>query len=635
MQTEAENYRPDIDGLRAVAVLSVVLFHAFPGWFRSGFIGVDIFFVISGYLISRIIIQDLAANSFSFVNFYLRRIRRIFPALFLLLAACLGFGWFALFPAEYELLGKHSAAGAGFMANFIFFYESGYFDVEAKLKPLQHLWSLGVEEQFYLVFPALLLLFWKSKRPLLWVALLLAASFTVNMLIRRTHPEADFYMPWTRFWELLAGVVIALSPERRRAWPFIPHLLSILGLLLLAVGFVAIRPDQAFPAHRALWPVAGTALLLAAGPQGALNRVLACRPCAALGLVSYPFYLWHWPLLSYLRIIQGEAPSAWAAAAAVLLALALACATYFAVERPLRFGPRAKTIKALSLAGLIAVTGCAGGYIYLRAGLPARASIAPYLQNFQQPLLPLFSAAVKAKQYSRQKVENARSAYITYLDLGRPATIAILGDSHATYAFPAIANYNADLHNKMGGVNTLALAQGGNTLFSCLAGDDFYKEGLCEMYLQKLETDNKISSIFVFAYNGYWQKPDRQKIFVTAISNLRQRLSDKKIFIVADNPTLDEDIKYYMSRPFRYSHDFHKTKVDVYKEQKEYLEMLGNLEHMKDITVIYTLDAFCPNNLCLFRDAAGYLMYKDYNHISDAGGAILVEKVLKQYLDSP
>src|SRR5580700_1645777 len=202
------DYRPDIDGLRAIAVLAVVGFHAFPAWIRGGFVGVDVFFVISGYLISTILFTGMERGSFRFSQFYIRRIRRIFPALIVVLLGCLVVGWLALFSVEYMALGKHVAGSAAFVSNFVLWNEAGYFDKAAATKPLLHIWSLGIEEQFYIVWPLLLYLVWKRKAATLALLLLLLTfSFTFNVL--SSDPAEDFYSPLTRFWELMAGAVLA------------------------------------------------------------------------------------------------------------------------------------------------------------------------------------------------------------------------------------------------------------------------------------------------------------------------------------------------------------------------------------------------------------------------------------------
>lgn len=216
-------YRPDIDGLRAIAVLSVLGFHAFPDVFPSGFIGVDIFFVISGYLISSIIFENLDHGSFSFAQFYGRRIKRIFPALTVVLLSCLVFGWFGLLADEFKQLGKHIAAGAAFVSNFALWQESGYFNNAAETKPLLHLWSLAIEEQFYIFWPLLVWLTWKPKgtnNPLFLPLCLglLIASFAFNLYQVRIDPTATFYSPSSRTWELLAGVLLAYMHVRPTTW---------------------------------------------------------------------------------------------------------------------------------------------------------------------------------------------------------------------------------------------------------------------------------------------------------------------------------------------------------------------------------------------------------------------------------
>lgn len=203
-------YRPDIDGLRAVAVLSVVAFHAFPGWMKGGFIGVDVFFVISGFLISTIIFENLDRGTFRFVEFYARRIKRIFPALLLVLIVSYAFGWFALLSDEYKQLGKHIAAGTGFVSNLVLWGEAAYFDNSADTKPLLHLWSLGIEEQFYVIWPFVLWLAWKRKLNLLTLTIFVAlVSLYLNLKGIKKDEVSTFYSPQTRFWELLSGSILA------------------------------------------------------------------------------------------------------------------------------------------------------------------------------------------------------------------------------------------------------------------------------------------------------------------------------------------------------------------------------------------------------------------------------------------
>jgi peptidoglycan/LPS O-acetylase OafA/YrhL len=316
-------YRRDIDGLRAIAVLSVVGFHAFPRWIRSGFIGVDIFFVISGFLISTIIFSGVERGDFSFVEFYGRRIRRIFPALIAVLVAAFGFAWFFLFADEYKQLGKQMAGGAGFVANLMFLYENSYFDVNIMLKPLVHLWSLGIEEQYYILWPVLIWASSKSRFNLLTLTMTLAVvSFFLGVREVDHDAVAAFYAPQTRFWELLTGSALAYAalhgPRLRAAarlglgrYPAVetwwdktkpnPLLLrecmSILGFGILAWA-ILFTDEHNFPGWAALPTVAGALLVIAAGGQAWINRViLSSTVMVWVGLISFPLYLWHWPLL--------------------------------------------------------------------------------------------------------------------------------------------------------------------------------------------------------------------------------------------------------------------------------------------------------------------------------------------------
>ena len=379
-------YRPDIDGIRAIAVLAVVAFHAFPSWVNGGFIGVDVFFVISGYLISTIIFENLDRGTFSASEFYARRIKRIFPALILVLVACLIFGWFALLADEVQQLGKHIAAGAGFISNIVFWNEAGYFDNAADTKPLLHLWSLGIEEQFYIVWPFLLWISWKRKFNLLTITILVTViSFFLNIKGIRQDAVATFYSPQTRFWELLSGSLlawltlykknefviiknkiegflasIACREKQSADGKILSNALSFVGLSLLVYGFWRISKESSFPGKWALVPVLGTLLLLMGGSKAWINRTILSNKIAVwFGLISFPLYLWHWPLLSFVRIVESEVPSLNIRIVAVVLSILLAWLTYKLIERPIRFGKHGSlTVATLSgLAIAIGVTG--------------------------------------------------------------------------------------------------------------------------------------------------------------------------------------------------------------------------------------------------------------------------------------
>lgn len=379
-------YRPDIDGLRAIAVLAVVIFHAFPSSLRGGFIGVDIFFVISGYLISTIIYKNLQRGNFSFTDFYSRRIRRIFPALLTVISATFIFGFFILSADEFSRLGKLVAAGIGFVANLVLWSESGYFDAATATKPLLHLWSLGIEEQFYIFWPLLILFAWRYKFNLLLITITaLILSFLFNIIDIRNDPVATFYSPLTRMWEILFGSLLAwftvFRKESLDCFNFkmnnylssinlinrmgdehlFSNLLSISGTLLLLVGFFAITEESYFPGFWALIPALGTVIMIMAGTEAWINKkILSNKVTIWFGLISYPLYLWHWPLLSYGRIYYDKTPPSGFRWMAVLLAILLAWFTYKYIEDPLRHSKQKSQLKVIYLSGLAIVIASLG-----------------------------------------------------------------------------------------------------------------------------------------------------------------------------------------------------------------------------------------------------------------------------------
>ncbi|MGH8030047.1 MAG: acyltransferase family protein [Arenimonas sp.] len=362
-------YRPDIDGLRAVAVIAVVVFHAFPDALTGGFAGVDVFFVISGYLITSLLHRAHAAGRFSVAAFYAARVRRIFPALALVLAAVLALGWQGMLDLEFRSLGKHAFAGAGFVANFSLWNEAGYFDTQAELKPLLHLWSLGIEEQFYLAWPLLLALLWRhTSRLAAWIAALGAASFALCLAQVATAPEAAFYSPAPRAWELFAGAWLACAPVAA-TWRS-SRGLGLAGAAFVLGAFVLVDAWDPWPGARALLPVLGTLAIIASGRDAWLNRAVLAHPVAVgIGLVSYPLYLWHWPLLACLRLVEpGAGPAA--RLAAVAIAGVLAWATFRFVETPIR----RRRLSPAPLVALMVVVAGAGAMAWSGALRPWSAS---------------------------------------------------------------------------------------------------------------------------------------------------------------------------------------------------------------------------------------------------------------------
>jgi peptidoglycan/LPS O-acetylase OafA/YrhL len=372
--TVAHNYRPDIDGLRAVAVLSVVIFHAFPdeAWLRGGFVGVDVFFVISGYLISKILLNEIEQHRLSLTSFYGRRIRRIFPALAVCLAAVLVYGFVVLLPSQLAQLGRQVFFGASFLSNFALWSESGYFDSAATSKPLLHLWSLGIEEQFYILWPPLLWIAFKLKaaigRLIVW---LLVASFAVNIALSLTDTSSDFYLPVSRFWELLAGAALAWHRDIS-VKAGLEHVISLTGMAAILVSASLFASEMRFPGWAALLPVAGSVAVILAGSNAVVNKtILSSRIAVFIGLISYPLYLWHWPLIAFSYVIRGKPPTSLMAFGIVIASLLLAWATYRFIERPVRLGSN-RLRRTHIVAACVATLGACGLAVWAMGGVPQR-----------------------------------------------------------------------------------------------------------------------------------------------------------------------------------------------------------------------------------------------------------------------
>src|SRR6202022_379874 len=305
LSSPSDRYRPDIDGLRAIAVMLVVNFHAFPEAMPGGFCGGDIFFVISGFLITGILLRELDQKRFSLLAFYNRRIRRIFPALIVVLGTTLVLGWLWMLPAAYAQLSADVFASAAFFSNIAFLLQSGYFDIESGKKPLLHLWSLGIEEQFYLFWPLILMLVARLRRSILGAASIIGiGSFVLNAALIGSNPVATFYLPFTRAWELLAGAVLVSGWSQINQTGAASNWRAAVGLALIAVAASVLDTTRAFPGWWAVLPVGGAALLLSAPGAWICRTVLASRPLVWIGLISYPLYLWHWPLLVFFGLIK-------------------------------------------------------------------------------------------------------------------------------------------------------------------------------------------------------------------------------------------------------------------------------------------------------------------------------------------
>jgi peptidoglycan/LPS O-acetylase OafA/YrhL len=665
---EHPKYRPDIDGLRALAVLSVVFYHAFPATVTGGFVGVDVFFVISGFLISSIIFGSLFSYSeFSFLEFYGRRVRRIFPALAIVLLASFLFAFCYLLNGEFEQLGKHIAGGAGFVSNIVLWFESGYFDNSAETKPLLHLWSLGIEEQFYIVWPILLWLSWKLGLNLLTMCVGCAGvSFALNIHSVRSDIVTDFYSPQTRFWELMFGTMLALAqlryaPARARIklalndvmsslifdtsrtkhLSFINDADSVLGIALILAGIFSLHTASKFPGWFALMPTVGAVLFISAGPSAILNRAIFSNPIAVwFGLISFPLYLWHWPILSFSRILMGEALTLRAKWAAVVVSIVLAWATFQLVERNIRRGKHPDLI-AVCLVAAVAMIGAAGYAVFSYqvrslSGIMFDSKMAQ-LQNVravnsypnQYGPRPCFQ--LPGDKSTDWFVQNG---CLDIKDSSQP-TVFLLGDSHSASLSIGLRGLAQRYRFNLLQISSGWCAPFGNLTDDegCNASNKFAAE-----QIRKTRPD-------ILVLDAFWFHESEPRYFKgdDFIAHLEKRFAElaqlgaKKIIIVGQIPTWTgmlpdilarEYVVNYLPIPERMMEyrDHHAAEID---SQMRRMTLPANT------TYVSLADRLCDSNGCLTRigsDLENDILVWDYGHLTLNGSKWVSENVIKEPL---
>ncbi|HEY1632955.1 MAG TPA: acyltransferase family protein [Rhizomicrobium sp.] len=429
---QPHRYRPDIDGLRALAILPVLLFHYRVPGFSGGFVGVDVFFVISGYLIAGLIHGEMRQSRFSIASFYERRIRRIFPALFAVLIVTSVAAWFLLFPLDFERYARSLFATAFFASNVEFWRELGYFDVSAETKPLLHLWSIAVEEQFYVVFPPILLL--AGRRALAVVGVIFVASLGFSLWAVPYAQAFAFYMLPARAWELMLGALLAVG-----AVPALPRVaretMALIGVAMIAASVALFTRATPFPGAAALLPCAGAALVVAA-EHSAVNSALSRRPLVLIGLISYSLYLWHWPLFVFARGVLDRPLTAWETAGLIAAAFALAGLSWRFVERPFRkrtFRPARWKLFGGALAAMAAAAVC-GALIVQAQGLPQRLPA-----DVQRILAAEHDEDPRAVTCFGLTGDDVRAGKLCRIgDVSREPSFILWGDSHAGSIIPAV-----------------------------------------------------------------------------------------------------------------------------------------------------------------------------------------------------
>lgn len=647
-QRSHSEYRPDIDGLRAVAVLAVVAFHAFPDWIQGGFIGVDVFFVISGYLISTIIFASLDEGTFSFSEFYSRRIQRIFPALILVLVACFAFGWFALLADERKELGKHIAAGAGFLSNLVYLNEAGYFSDAENTKPLLHLWSLGIEEQFYIFFPIFMWFSWKRKFNLLLVVFIVTSiSFILNIYGLEDNDVAAFYSPQTRIWELLSGSLLVWAIRCKNIFyhdgnlriyvKAVSNVMSFSGLFLLVYGFFGINKDLGFPGVWALVPVLGAVLIILAGTEAWVNRLILSNNIAVwFGLISFPLYLWHWPLLSFARIAEGDVPSGNIRITIVILSIFLAWLTYKLIETPMRISkPNSRKILRLIMA--MTVIGLLGYSTYSVDSFSVKNKI-----KENNKLINELNRITGVYEYFNYKkivrVDICHSVSLYNFNKNkcvdiRKYNIVIFGDSYAASLYPGL-NY---VRNKE--FNDVGITQmtDGN-------GPPFFKNGktddgktLFEANSNRIKIVSEIKPQIVLinwmvgGANDVTTKEESLLEINKTIDKIISISPTSKVIIVGSFPKWKATLRRQMINYFN------KTQLDppfymsygLDYADKEFDLFLSKNIKIENVKYISPYDYMCTVEGCLTRvtDNASDLTAVDWGHLTNAGSIFLAEKI--------
>jgi peptidoglycan/LPS O-acetylase OafA/YrhL len=669
-------YRPDIDGLRAVAVLAVVSFHAFPSLLSGGFIGVDVFFVISGYLISTIIFENLDKNTFSFTDFYVRRIKRIFPALILVLVASYVFGWLVLTADEYKQLGKHIAAGAGFTSNLILWSEAGYFDNSAETKPLLNLWSLSIEEQFYIVWPFVLWLSWRLRVNVIFITVTVACvSFYLNIKGVKNDQIGVFYSPLTRFWELLSGSLLAwysinkinffsksdstiyilfsklFYKNYQKNKKFLSNFTAFIGFIFLTYGFLSINKNTSFPGFWAIIPVMGAIFVILAGPKAWINhKILSSRIFVWFGLISYPLYLWHWPLLAFARIISGDIPSSSIRILVIFLSIVLAWLTYALIERPIRFGKGGK-IKVLALIVIIAIVGYTGYNAYDRDGLKFRK--VERLHGFTKHLdwqIPDTEGCSKKFnifpcQISKESVR-----------------LMIIGDSHAGHLYPGLVKIvRDDIGIFTGGTCTplrdVKMYVNNNQASHPCATNDYISKNLNSLDANPTVDIIILSSFWRPALTGQFLNQKERSFWggIRLISNLpdeanlpsdelvyrglKRTIGDllvrkKEVILVRDTPDFEKDIRDECLKRFSITASFDcKLPRSTFDNQRVKENQLINklVSDFPELKVYDPFDILCNYSVChLVKN--GMPLYRDQHHLSVYGSYLVGSSIVEKYL---
>lgn len=604
------NYRAEIDGLRALAVLPVILFHAGFEWFSGGYVGVDVFFVISGYLITTIIISEMAEGEFSITNFYKRRARRILPALFFVMAVCSPFAWFLLVPTELKNFGQSLVSISIFSSNFLFWIEAGYFDAASEIKPLLHTWSLAVEEQYYVMFPIFLMVTWRLG--VKWITLLLSIVFLLSLGLaewatgQTTKPKivsAAYFLLPTRAWELLVGVFVALYLKNNTflSSKSLNQVLSAAGIMMIVYSIIAFDKSTPFPSLYTLVPVIGTALLIICAVQRTVvYNFLTLKPIVGLGLVSYSAYLWHQPLFAFTRnSVLGDL-SDFVLMCLCALSLMLAWLSYRLIETPFRDKnavPSNFMVAVLVGGTIISIT--VGLLFHFGDGFESRLDYGENISTIEKSPKRDFCHTVEIP--------------CEFFE-GSPK-FATFGDSHVVELSYALAEY----------IQPYGYSVQQNSYSGCppnLRSEEPYCYEWTVNTIDRIVNDERIEAVIV-SYSLAGTNPEKRDIVWENLLAIFEKFAGngKKVYFLIQPPLLDYSVPKQILLNGS-NQIIGPTRFEWIQKNDFVFSRYSSLP--KDLVVLDTADAFCDASSCYGNDAGGFYYYDD-NHISLYGARKIVE----------
>lgn len=621
-------YRPDIDGLRAIAVLLVVFYHFGLGPFTGGFIGVDVFFVISGYLITQILRHDIEAGQFSLIEFYARRVRRIFPALLLTIGAATVAGWFLLMPADYEALGWQAGTAILGLSNFYFYSATGYFAPNADLQPLLHTWSLAVEEQFYIFWPVTLALCWRAtggaaRKIATAIAALVALSFLLSVYQVHQGASAAFYMLPFRAWELGLGALLSFAPAINKRW--LSELLVVAGIGAILSSAFLLKSTMHFPGYNAVYPCVGAALIIAPKASSRSARLLSLAPLTLVGKISFSLYLWHWPVLVLFRHIHYERqPSNIEAALMLLLCLVLAWLSWKFVERPFRnpmLFPHKRTFSIAAVFTSIMVVTALG--ISWQNGVPSR--LPGSALSLAQGVSDVSPKRAECHRPNAMKAEPISDSCV-FGDQNVKPNIFVWGDSHGVEISYALGELLQDRNQSVMSV----------TYSSCVAALDVnfnYSPGCANhnsAVLDYLSESADISTVILIGRYA-WSDRDAGEAFRVGIAAAIEAVTllGKSVVIVDPVPEFPTSVPHAASRMALYEHEaaLQMSREDYLGQNKATLDLLDTLTAKHDLRRVSTTSALCRAEYC-FATRNGRALYYDNHHLSMTGARIVAPSIL-------